>query len=265
VSTPPRRPARETGAAALNSVRQATARKAAELLRSDPKDADTAVEIGLVDRRWLEEGGQGPISSTSPSDMARRFLERSLEARPTKLSSLGLSVVNFLSSGPGKSGDTKLITVVFTDLEGFTAYTEANGDAAALALLERHHQLAGPIVRGRNGKIVKFLGDGLLCSFADPESGVRAALELLESAPPPLRLRAGVHVGEAMVSRLDIVGHVVNVAARVCAYADGGEVLITDQVVDAVGSLDGVDYGRSKSRRLKGIKKPIGLRRVSTA
>jgi adenylate cyclase len=211
----------------------------------------------------LEEGGQGPISSSAPTDIARRFLERSLERRPSKFSSLGLSVVHFFSSGDDPKAGAKLITVVFTDLEGFTAYTDANGDMAALELLEEHHRLAGPIVRQWNGKIVKFLGDGLLCSFSDPESGVRAALELLGTAPPPLRLRAGVHVGRAMVSRLDIVGHVVNVAARVCAYADGGQVLITDQVLEATGPLEGVRVGRAKSRRLKGIKKPIGLRVVT--
>jgi adenylate cyclase len=263
VSTDGAGPARQAGASAIGAVRRAAARKAAELLQSDPKEADTAVEIGLVDRRWLEEGGQGPISSSAPADIARRFLERSLERRPSRFSSLGLSVVHFFSSGDDPKGGAKLITVVFTDLEGFTAYTDANGDMAALALLEEHHRLAGPIVRQWNGKIVKFLGDGLLCSFSDPESGVRAALELLGTAPPPLRLRAGVHVGHAMVSRLDIVGHVVNVAARVCAYADGGQVLITDQVVEATGQFDGVHFGRMKSRRMKGIKKPIGISAVT--
>jgi adenylate cyclase len=257
--------ARRTGSAALSAARQATARKAAELLRNDPREADTAVEIGLVDRRWLEEGGQGPISSTAPTDMARRFLERSLELRPSKLSSLGLSALRLISSGSDPGKGAKLITVVFTDLEGFTAYNEANGDEAALALLEEHHRRAGPVVRGWNGKIVKYLGDGLLCSFSDPVSGVRAALDLLDTVPPPIRLRAGVHVGHALVSRLDIVGHVVNVAARVCAYADGGQVLVTDDVAEATGAFEGVRYGRSRARRLKGIRKAVGLRGVTPA
>jgi adenylate cyclase len=263
VSTERGERARQTGSAALGAARRAAGRKAAELLRRDPREADTAVEIGLVDRRWLEEGGQGPISSTAPSDMARRFLERSLELRPSKLSSLGLSVLRLVSSAADPRDGARLITVVFTDLEGFTAYNDANGDVAALALLEEHHRLAGPIVRGWNGKIVKYLGDGLLCSFSDPESGVRAALELLDTAPSPLRLRAGVHVGHALVSRLDIVGHVVNVAARVCAYADGGQVLVTDEVAEATGAFEGVRFGRSRGRRLKGIKKPVGLRSVT--
>ncbi|MGP0032245.1 MAG: adenylate/guanylate cyclase domain-containing protein [Acidimicrobiales bacterium] len=255
------RRARSSGAHAVAALRRATARKAAELIQRDPNDAATALEIGLVDHRWLAQGGRGPISSSAPSDMARRYLERSEERRPSKLSSLGLSLVRIFSSGDGKG--TKLVTVVFTDLEGFTAFTDANGDEAALALLEAHHRLAGPIVRRWNGTIVKHLGDGLLCSFPDPESGVRAALELLDTAPAPLRLRAGAHVGHAMVSRLDIVGHVVNVAARVCDHASADQVLVTAEVVEEMGPCEGMRIGRTKTRRLKGIRQPVGLRVVT--
>jgi adenylate cyclase len=108
------------------------------------------------------------------------------------------------------------MTIVFTDLEGFTAHTDANGDAAGLAVIVEHHRLAWPVVRRWDGKIVKHLGDGLLCTFPDPAAGVRTALQLLATAPVPLHLRAGVHTGDAVATRDDVVGHVVNVAARVC-------------------------------------------------
>ena len=253
--------ARETGAVALQALRRATARKAAEMIRSNADDAATALEMGLVDRTWLDEPGQGPISSTAPTEILRRFLERSVERRPSKLSSLGLTAVQLLSSGGdgAPSGAARDVVVLFTDLEGFTAFTDAQGDPAALALIDEHHRLAGPIVRQWNGKIVKHLGDGLLCTFADASSGVRAALDLLGTAPAPLRLRAGVHTGEAMVSRTDVVGHVVNVAARVCEHAGGGEVWVTAEVADAAGEVPGVRFGRVKSRRLKGVKTPVGL------
>jgi adenylate cyclase len=257
--------AREAGAATLAALRRATARKAAEMIRNDPDDAATALEIGLVDREWLEKPGQGPISSSAPTDILRRFLERSVELRPSKLSSLGLSAIQLLSSndGDGVDGTPKVVTVVFTDLEGFTAYTDANGDPAALALISEHHRLAGPIVREWNGKIVKHLGDGLLCTFGDPSSGVRAALALQGSAPAPLRLRAGVHMGEATVTRDDVVGHVVNVAARVCETARGGQVLASADVCGSAGDTPGVRFGKVKSRRMKGVKAPVGVCEVT--
>ena len=95
--------------------------------------------------------------------------------------------------------------MVFTDLEGFTAFTDTHGDTAAVKLIEEDRQFAGPVVRQWSGKILKTLGDGLLCTFPDAETGVRAALELSETAPAPLRLRAGVHVGEAVVTKGDVM------------------------------------------------------------
>jgi class 3 adenylate cyclase len=109
---------------------------------------------------------------------------------------------------------------------------------------------------------VKHLGDGLLCTFPEPALGIRAALDLQASAPDPLRLRAGVHTGEATVTRTDVVGHMVNVAARVCEAAKGGQVLATEDAVEGASSAGGladVRVGRMKSRRMKGVKTPVRL------
>jgi adenylate cyclase len=235
------------------------------MIRNDPDDAATALEIGLVDREWLEHPGEGPISSSAPTDIFRRFLERSVEKKPSKLNSLGLSAVQLLSSGgdTDHSGAARALTIVFTDLEGFTAFTDASGDVAAIALITAHHRMAAPVVRQWNGKIVKHLGDGLLCTFADPASGVQAALGLLATAPEPLRLRAGVHMGEAVVTRTDVVGHVVNVAARVCETARGGQVLASAEVAAAAAETPGIHFGRVKARRMKGVKTPVGVCEVS--
>ena len=258
--------ARETGAATLAALRRATARQAAAMIRSDPDDAAAALEIGLVDKDWLDAPGERPISSSTPTDMLRRFLERTVENHPSKLSSFGLSAVQLLSSGSDDAagGSERVVTVVFTDLEGFTAYTDANGDAAALALIGEHLAQARPLVRQWNGRVVKHLGDGLLCTFPQPANGVRAALDLLDTAPAPLRLRAGVHVGAAVVTRDDVAGHVVNVAARVCETAKGGQVLVSAEVCEATGELEHVHYGRLKARRMKGVRTPVrvGLARA---
>ncbi len=189
--------AREVGAAALAKVRRALARKAADMIRNDPDDAATALEIGLVDRAWLDNPGEAPLSSSAPTDILRRFLERSVERRPSKLSSFGLSAVQLLSSGgDGQAGaDAKVLTIVFTDLEGFTAYTDANGDAAAIELITAHHDLAGPAVRQWKGRIVKHLGDGLLCTFPDTLlPGCGRPLDLLsDRCRHQLRLRRRAH------------------------------------------------------------------------
>ncbi len=107
-------------------------------------------------------------------------------------------------------------------------------------------------MRSRGGKVVKRIGDGLMLSFPSAESAVLAALELVEVPPGPLRLRAGVHTGEAAVTADDLIGHDVNVAARVAAVASGGQVLATVAVRDEVGDLRGVDLRARSPPQLQG-------------
>ena len=69
--------------------------------------------------------------------------------------------------------------------DAFPTYTEAEGDDAASRLLIGHHRKAVPIVRSRGGRVVKWLGDGLMLTFPVPEAAVLACLELSESSPLP--------------------------------------------------------------------------------
>jgi adenylate cyclase len=151
------------------------------------------------------------------------------------------------------------LTVVFTDLEGFTRYTAQAGDEAASQRLAEHHRRISPVVRGRGGRVVKHIGDGLLLTFTHAEAAVLACLELVDAEPPPLRLRAGAHFGEVVLTRDDIVGHVVNIAARVAESAKGGQVLVTEAVVDQVRGLRGIQVGRRRRRSFKGVGESVSV------
>jgi class 3 adenylate cyclase len=155
----------------------------------------------------------------------------------------------------GLDGVPAELTIAFTDLQDFTTYTEVEGDAAASRLLIRHHRESGPIVRSRGGQVVKRLGDGLMLAFSSPEAAVLACLELGEAAPLPLR--AGIHGGTVVVTADDVIGRVVNVAARVTESAAGGELIVTDEVRKAVGELRGVAFCGPYPRRFKGIEVPV--------
>ena len=223
--------ARTAGASTVDSLRRVLARKAAELIRNDPEEAARALEMGIVDRRWLERPGEHPISTTAPAEIVERFLKRSVEQKPSRLTSLGLNALQLLATHrAADSSSPKLLAVVFTDLEGFTAFTDVHGDTAAVKLIEEHRQLAGPVVRQWSGKILKTLGDGLLCTFPDAETGVGPPSKCWRRPRPRSGLRAGVHVGEAMVTKGDVMGHVVDVAARVTETACGGEVAVSAEV-----------------------------------
>lgn len=256
---------RGAGEAAVGAIRRLLARKAADMILHDPDAAEVAMEMGLVDRRWLESPERATITSVGPTEVIERFLERAVETRPSRLSSLGLGAAQLLASrlATPHSGKPEWMTVVFTDLEGFTAFTDRRGDEAALTLLRDHHREAGPIVRREGGRIVKHIGDGLLCTFNDPQGGLRAAVGLLDAAPEPLRLRAGVHVGEAIAGSDDVIGHVVNVTARVAETAKGGQAVASLETVEAAGPTAGVVVGKPKSRKLKGISERISLVEIS--
>lgn len=253
--------ARAKGASAVDAVRVGLAERAAELLRRDPALVDTAVEVGLVDRAWLEAPGHAPVRTAPALDVVQRFLERSVERRPSTLGAIGLNALQLLAyDRPAAAGDPAPsdVAIAFTDFEGFTRFTAREGDEAARALLADHHRSVGPIVRSRGGRVVKRLGDGLMLSFPSAEAAVHGALELVE-VPAPLRLRAGVHCGEAVVTTDDLIGHDVNVAARVAASASGGQVLATVAVREAVGDLRGVRFGRARRRSFKGLGAPVSV------
>jgi adenylate cyclase len=244
----------------VDLLRRLLAQKAAEIIRSDPAEAATALELGIIDQRWLEDPGNRPISTSKPTEILEQFLARSVERKPSLLSTIGLSAVQVVTTrGNRGGGETRTVTVMFTDLEGFTSFTDAHGDDAAVDLIDRHHRAAGPVVRRGRGRVVKHLGDGLLCTFPDAGGGVRAALELMATPPSPLRIRAGLHVGDAVVSRGDVVGHVVNTAARIAETAKGAQVVVSGETVEAAGAVPGVEFRRLRKRRLKGIAERLEL------
>ena len=169
-----------------------------------------------------------------------------------------------LLRGDAESSDGETVdavTVVFTDLEGFTRYTATHGDEAARTLLGEHDRLAAAAVSRWDGRVVKHLGDGLMLAFTAREPAIRAAIELAATAPPPLRLRAGVHTGEAILTADDVIGHVVNVAARVAGLAAGGQVFVTAETLAGI-ELDGVRASRPRRRALKGIGDRVSVIRL---
>jgi adenylate cyclase len=264
-----RKEVRQTGAAAVQRLRRSAAAMLADTLRRDPDRMARAVELGLVRREWLDRPDEERITEATPIEVLERFLERTVEQRPSTVAALGLSTIQILSSGteaPGGDGMPDTLAIAFTDLEHFSAFTAREGDDVSCRLLADHKRTVGPIVRGRGGRIVKQLGDGLLLTFPSAEAGVLAALELIDAEPEPLRLRVGLHVGEVLVlADRDVVGHVVNVAARVAEAARGSEVLTTEAVRDAASDLPGLSFGRLRRHPLKGTKDSVQVCTVRRA
>jgi adenylate cyclase len=123
----------------------------------------------------------------------------------------------------------------FLDLTGYTRLTEERGDAAAADLAAR---LAGLVRRSaleHAGTPVKWLGDGVMFYFREPRDAVLAAVEMVEvvgsQGLPPAHV--GIHVGPVVFQEGDYFGRTVNLASRIAEYARPGEVLVSQEVVDA--------------------------------
>jgi class 3 adenylate cyclase len=123
----------------------------------------------------------------------------------------------------------------FLDLTGYTRLTEERGDAAAAELAAR---LAGLVRRSaleHDGTPVKWLGDGVMFYFREPGAAVVAAVEMVEvvgrQGLPPAHV--GIHAGPVVVQDGDYFGRTVNLAARMAEYARPGEVVVSQEVVDA--------------------------------
>ena len=251
------------------------AERLAKLIDNSPAVRDMALEVGLIDRQWLDQPSKRTPTMAPPLDVLRRFFERTVERHPSALAGLGLSAVQVLSwdnawdrgiGGIGRTRDSvSAATVVFTDLEGFTSYTATHGDDAALTLLDEHRRSAAPVIRQWGGRVVKSLGDGLMLAFPDGAGAIYAALDMVPLAPDPLRLRAGVHTGDVVVTAADLIGNVVNLAARVTADAAGGQVLVTADALAAAGELHAVRVLRARRRTYKGIADRVSVSRVERA
>jgi adenylate cyclase len=160
--------------------------------------------------------------------------------------------------------------IVFTDLVGFTEFTALSGDEAALALLAAQDRVVSETLPD-DAWIVKELGDGLLLFFPDAVAAVRTGLALQESLDAeseatglPLWIRVGLHAGQARRRGDDLVGHDVNIAARIVDQAGPGEVLVSEPARAEIDDhIPGVCFDELGPVVMKGIPEPIRLWRAS--
>jgi adenylate cyclase len=123
----------------------------------------------------------------------------------------------------------------FLDLTGYTRLTQERGDEAAADLAARLAGLVRRSARAHGGTPVKWLGDGVMFFFREPAAAALAALEMAEvvgrQGLPPAHV--GIHAGPVVFQEGDYFGRTVNLAARIAEYARPGEVLVSQEVVDA--------------------------------
>lgn len=151
---------------------------------------------------------------------------------------------------------------------GYTTLTQRD-ELLALRMLRKHNQLLRPIFSRYGGREVKTMGDAFLVEFDSALEATKCSIEMQkalhqhnERTEEKLLVRIGIHVGDVIHRKGDVLGDAVNIASRIVSLADGGDVCISEQVYDQIRNKVALRLAKLESRNLKNVTFPIGVYRV---
>lgn len=194
------------------------------------------------------------------------------------------STVEMIQRGPQtpeqRAGQRRVVTLLFSDIRGFTAFSEQRSPEEAVAALNRYLRLQSDLVRRFHGDVDKFMGDAVFAHFTSDDmalDAIRCAVEMhraVRKAPvddpslPPLSLGIGIVTGEVIVGSVGgadrqdytAVGAPVNLAARLCSAAEPGETLMSASTFDIVRGLVAAEETAPFS--VKGVSAPVTAYRM---
>ena len=185
-----------------------------------------------------------------------RYIERdSADHWPVPDPDLVATIEEFITGSSSGAGDWDrvLVTVLFVDVVGSTAFAAELGDRTWRIALERFEQVVRTALLAFDGKLEDAAGDGILATFDSPTRAIRCARRIRDEARlSGLEVRCGLHSGEITRRAGGVAGIAVHIGARVSALAEPGELLVTRTVRDVVvGS--GIAFDARGDHELKGV------------
>jgi class 3 adenylate cyclase len=219
-------------------------------------------------------GDGGPRAAARAADR----LLRDRKAASREVSLAALQVWQALTERVSGRLANPEVTLVFTDLVGFSTWSLQAGDGATLKLLRRVAQAVESPLLDAGGHIVKRMGDGIMAVFADPTTAVRATIAAREAVKSvevdgyTPRMRAGVHTGRPQRIGADWLGVDVNIAARVMERATRGGLVVSETTLERIPADDleslGVTVKRLRrqvfSSRSHGVPADLTMYRLKT-
>jgi class 3 adenylate cyclase len=152
------------------------------------------------------------------------------------------------------------VTLLFSDIENSTARTAELGDAKWIELLREHNTIVRDQLAAHGGYEVKSMGDGFMLAFGSALDGLRCAVGMQRAfaarntqADETIRVRIGLHTGEAIKEADDFFGSHVNLAARVGGAAHGDEILVSGLLKALTESAGEFTFDGGREVELKGI------------
>ena len=228
-------------------------RRARRLLPGDPDFGDPLSTAG--------EGG--PRAAARAAD--RLLGDRDAASREVSLSVL--QVWQAMTEKVARRPANPEVTLVFTDLVGFSTWSLEAGDDATLTLLRQVARAVETPLLDAGGHIVKRMGDGIMAVFRNPPVAVRAvfaadeAIRSVEVNGYTPRMRVGIHTGRPQRLGADWLGIDVNIAARVMERATKGGIMISGPALDLIpqSDLDEMGVVAKRARKPPFAQKPAGV------
>lgn len=157
-------------------------------------------------------------------------------------------------------------TFLFADLVGYTALADAEGDDRAATVAIEFQRRARELAARHGVDEVKGIGDAVMLRCHDESVAIQLGLHLVDAVEadrtmPPVRV--GIHSGSAVAREGDWFGRGVNVAARLCTAAGGGQVLVSETTLTAADELHKVEVGERRLHWLKNVTEPVAARIAS--
>jgi class 3 adenylate cyclase len=161
--------------------------------------------------------------------------------------------------------DPAIRTVLFTDITDSTSLTQRLGDEEAMEVLKLHDAIVRRALAATEGREIKHLGDGIMASFVSAAGAVRCAAqiqeELSEREPRDLTVRIGAAAGEPVEHANDIFGSTVQLAARLCAHAAPGQIVVSNVVAELCLGKQ-LSFQSLGAVSLKGFENPVSVHAV---
>ena len=239
-------------------------------LRRDP---DLLPRVTETLRERIDEK-DGPMATVVQSAGALEpIIREAVRKRPSKLGTFGLRTSHLIAqlAADDRRSSTRLqriaeggtVGIVFVDVADFTSFTAQNGDKAALKMLSKLNTVIHAAIKPLKGECVKHLGDGYLLAFPSASQAVRGATSIrtaVKRKELEVTLRIAVHAGEPLVEQDDLLGHDVNLTARLLDHCEPGAIIVSEAAKDlAEKRLKKVRFREQRVIKIRGLSTPMSV------
>jgi class 3 adenylate cyclase len=174
----------------------------------------------------------------------------------------GRLLLNALNIEYGHAEGMKISTIMFIDMKGFSSEVEKD-ENTALRKLWKHEEIMKRIIKKQGGRVVKTIGDAIMCDFDSTLSAVKAAM-IIQSIliHDHFRVRIGMHVDEMIHKKGDVYGSGVNIASRIESISEPGEIYISEEVYNQVKGHIPAEFEDLGLKQLKNIQTPVRVYKI---